>query len=298
MKKVIKKILKEEQSTLNLFESNYGSRGLCSRYKNNPQYKKLCLELHNLGPFLYKDIGLKSIIDEKRSVLGVFEDLNDKYQKPLEILYNTGKFKNIEKRGDKFYLPRLANVLTVYDEKGEWSPINKLNTNYADLAELLTELFIRGGVAENLSRKNILGIKSYLTSIKSKLPKVLDKYIDLSEYENFVSNIKIRSDIGERAENEVKRVLESFGMETLYQGGDGDFIDMLFGVDLIMSYKGKPYLIQVKSNQSYMEKALTNKNYHGIDYFASPTNFGIVIKHSSGKETKLNKQGEIIDGTD
>jgi len=295
MKNIIKKILKEEE--LELFGDNGGEYERCSHFENNPQHRKLCYELYTLGSFLYRDLGLKDIIDQKREIMGQVEDLNDKYQEPLEILYNTGKFKEIKKEGDKYYLPILGNRVTVYDEKGEWSYVNKLNTNYADLAELLTELFIRGGIVSKLSHKNTLGLKTYLNSIKGKLINVLDKYFQLDEYKEFVRNTKFLSFKGEKAEEDVKKVLEKFGMGTLYAGGHGDFIDMIFGVDLIMDYKGNTYLIQVKSTEDQALKSSGYERYDKLDYFTTPTNFGIIIKNKDGRITKLDKEGRVINDT-
>jgi hypothetical protein len=296
MKNLIKQILKEEQ--LDLFGDSGVEYERCSHFESNPQHRKLCYELYTLGTFLYKDLGLKDIIDEKIKLMGEVKDLNDQYQEPLEILYNTGKFKEIKKEGDKYYLPRLSDRITIYDEGGEWSYVNKLNTNYADLAELLTELFIRGGVANKLTNKNRLGLKTYLNSIKDKLLDVLDKYFKLDEYKDFVRNTKVLSKRGEKAEEEVKRVLENFGMRTLYAGGHGDFIDMIFGVDLIMDYRGKTYLIQVKNTEDQALKSSEYRKYDRLDYFTAPTNFGITIKNKDGRITKLDKEGQVIDDSE
>jgi len=296
MKKLIKQILKEEQ--LDLFGDSGVEYERCSHFESNPQHRKLCYELYTLGTFLYKDLGLKDIIDEKIKLMGEVKDLNDQYQEPLEMLYNTGKFNEIKKEGDKYYLPRLSDRITIYDEGGEWSYVNKLNTNYADLAELLTELFIRGGVVNKLSSKNNLGLKQYLNSIKDKLLAVLDKYFKLDEYKEFVRNTKVLSNKGEKAEEEVKRVLENFGMRTLYAGGHGDFIDMIFGVDLIMDYRGKTYLIQVKNTEDQALKSSEYRKYDRLDYFTAPTNFGITIKNKDGRITKLDKEGQVIDDSE
>ena len=295
LKESIKRILREEQMELDLFggeEKNKYER--CSHFDSNPQHRKLCYDLYTLGTFLYKDLGLKNIIDEKIKLMGEVKDLNDQYQEPLEMLYNTGKFNEIKKEGDKYYLPRLSDRITIYDEGGEWSYVNKLNTNYADLAELLTELFIRGGVANKLSSKNNLGLKQYLNSIKDKLLAVLDKYFKLDDYREFVRNTKVLSDKGEKAEEDVKKVLEKFGMRTLYSGGHGDFIDMIFGTDLIMDYGGKTYLVQVKNTEDQALKSSTYSKYKRLDYFVAPTNFGITIINKNGKITKLNQEGQVI----
>lgn len=271
---------------------------VCSCFNNNHEHKNLCLNLNDLGQFLYKELGLQKFIDGKLSTMGQIEDLNHKYQKPLKLLFETGKFKNIEWDGlNNYYLKSLSKVNTLYDEDGGWSYVNKLNTNYSDLAELLTELFIRGGVVNKLSSKNIIGLKKYLLTIKDRLPSVLDKYFELNEYKIFVRNTKRMSEVGENSEEIVKKVLEEFGMKTLYQGGHGDHIDMLFGSDLIVEYKGKPRLIQIKTTEKQLTDSLCEKRYRNIDYFASPTNFGVLIKHSSGRSLKLRKNGTTINDT-
>lgn len=289
--------LKEEQ--LDLFgsvgETKYER---CSHFKGNESHRNLCYELYTLGSFLYKDLGLKDIINQKIKLMGEVKDLNDKYQNPLMLLYKTGKFNDIKRENNKFYTDKLVDVSTLYDEGGAWHYVNKLNTNYADLAELLTELFIRGGIANKLTNKNKLGLKKYLSSIKDKLINVLDKYISLDEYKSFIRNAKHLSQKGEQAEDDVRKVLESFGMKTLYTGGHGDFIDMLYGIDLIMDYKGKVYLVQIKNTEDQALKSAEYPRYRKLDYFAAPTNFGIIIKNTDGRITKLNQEGEVINDSE
>ena len=270
----------------------------CSHFSSNPKHKELCFNLYTLGTFLYKDLGLKYIINQKIKLMGEVKDLNEKYQEPLELVYNTGRFDDIRKEDGKYHTNKLVDVSTLYDEDGVWHYVNKLNTNYADLAELLTELFIRGGMADKLSNKNRLGLKKYLSSIKDKLINVLDKYISLDEYKSFIRNTLYLSQKGEQAEDDVKKVLESFGMKTLYTGGHGDFIDMLYGIDLIMDYKGKTYLIQVKNTEDQALKSAEYPRYKKLDYFTAPTNFGIIIKNKDGRITKLNQEGEVINDSE
>tara|TARA_R110002110_G_scaffold149353_2_gene340692 strand:- start:2434 stop:3534 length:1101 start_codon:yes stop_codon:yes gene_type:complete len=288
--------LKEEQ--IDLFGGEDSKYERCSHFSNNPKHKELCFNLYTLGTFLYKDLGLKNIINQKIRLMGEVKDLNDKYQEPLELVYNTGKFGDIRKEDGVYHTDKLVDVGTLYDKDGTWHYINKLNTNYADLAELLTELFIRGNIADKLSNKNKLGLKKYLSSIKDKLINVLDKYISLDEYKSFIRNSKHLSQKGEQAEDDVRKVLENFGMKTLYTGGHGDFIDMLYGIDLIMDYKGKNYLIQVKNTEDQALKSAEYPRYRKLDYFAAPTNFGIIIKNTDGRITKLNQEGEVINDSE
>ena len=163
---------------------------------------------------------------------------------------------------------------------------------------LSSNIFIRGGVANKLSNKNKLGLQRYLLSIKDQLLAVLDKYFKLDDYREFVRNTKVLSDRGEKAEEDVKKVLEKFGMKTLYSGGHGDFIDMIFGTDLIMEYKGNFYLVQVKNTEDQASKSSKYPKYKKLDYFATPTNFGVTIINRNGKITKLNQEGEIVNDSE
>jgi hypothetical protein len=188
----------------------------------------------------------------------------------------------------------MKTVNRVLDKDGKYDYINKLNTNYSDLAELLTELFIRGGMVQKLNTKNVIGLKKYLSSIKDKLERVLDKYIKIGEYNSFVRNTKYRSGVGEKAENEVKNILEKSGMVELYQGGDGDFIDMVFGIDLIMDDNGKTVIIQVKSKENQAKSDLSKRQYKKVDFLVAPTDYGIIMFDHKGGEIRIDKNGNKI----
>jgi hypothetical protein len=188
----------------------------------------------------------------------------------------------------------MKSVSRVYDDSGKWDYINKLNTNYSDLAELLTELFIRGNMVDKLKNKNTLGLMEYLKSIKDKLERVIDKYIKLDEFKSFVRNTKYLSKVGEKAENDVKNILEKAQINTIYQGGDGDFIDMIFGVDLIVNSGGEDFTIQVKSNENQSIQSRKLKKYEKIDFIASPTDYGIIMFDVDGNELKFDKNGDEI----
>ena len=62
MKNVIKKILKEKIREA-FGDENKSKYERCSHF-SNPQHKELCFNLY-LGSFLYRDLGLRTIIDKK-----------------------------------------------------------------------------------------------------------------------------------------------------------------------------------------------------------------------------------------
>jgi hypothetical protein len=299
MKETIKKILKEEQ--LNLFGDQRTKYKPCSHFTDKDE-NELCHKIGSLKTFLYDDsgLGLKNIINSKLNQMMELKDVNQKYQGPLKLLYDTKKYDQsggydyISEDGGYYENKVLKSVNRVFDSKGKFDYINKLNTNYADLAELLTELLKRGNMVQKLNTKDVLGVKNYLSSIKDKLEKVLDKYIDISEYRSFVRNTTFRSQIGEQAENDVRDILEKHGMKTLYQGGDGDFIDMLFGTDLIMSDGGKTTTIQVKTKENQAKSDLSSWKYKKVDFLVAPTDNGIIMFDHKGGKTKIDKDGNLI----
>jgi hypothetical protein len=100
---------------------------------------------------------------------------------------------------------------------------------------------------------------------------LLTKYFTIDEYKDFTYNTKYNTKAGDYVETLTKILLEDDGYTTLYEGGNGDFIDMKYGVDLITEKDGNIYLVQVKS-KSYTAKISTEKpQYRYIDIFAGET---------------------------
>lgn len=88
---------------------------------------------------------------------------------PLSYLYKTKKVDDIIKKTDGTYFSdKLKNYLSCLDENGQWDYVNKLNSNYSDISELLTTLFLKGGQIEMLSKLNVTEIKNYLLSLKKR----------------------------------------------------------------------------------------------------------------------------------
>ena len=73
--------------------------------------------------------------------------------------------------------------------------------------------------------------------------------------------------------------------------GDGDFIDMIYGCDLIVGdpKTNKIYTVQVKSKSENAKKAFDDKGkYPGIDWFCAPVGSTMVVF------TKGNPNGKTI----
>ena len=228
-----------------------------------------------LWDFLIYEVGMRKIIDD---LLKPFSqeynfNLDNKYQYPLSLLYKTGKFPDIRLFDNgRYWSPKLK--LYQIRVKGVWHPVNKLNTNTFDQAELLVDIFRNMEILEEVKSliddKKQLGdyIKNFVNS--NNIGDLLKTYgLKLS---NYVSHNRQNSAVGEKAEQEVADYLSNQGYKILYSGGDGDPIDMTYGCDLIVSKpededETRPLTIQVKLKEFSAIKASKKSNYSGIDLF-------------------------------
>lgn len=252
--------------------------------------------ISNLRYFLVDDLGLKNDIMRLLEELGTSADRNDEYQLGLSILYKTGKFPDIKLKDGRYETDKFKNLFQVRSESGEYDPVNKLNTNYSDLAELLYDIIEKEGKIELIENLDEIGLKSWLSNFKreNSITDLIKKWkIDLRKY---ISNNRRNSELGEANENFVRERLESLGCKVLYQGGDGDFVDMIYGIDLVVekevSGENKIFLVQIKSTERDIQYALGKYQYNNIDWFACP------VWEKGKKVVKLfshkNKVGKII----
>ena len=246
----------------------------CDRFSGNKQKMLVCKKIGTLKSNLHKDegIGLKKIIKKRTYELGseIPKDLQSKFIQGAELLQSLGKISETEK--NNFINKRVKGDRLVY-LNGEWQPINKLNTNYYDLAELLTDLIYKGGnKSKNIIQEIINDPNGALKKIKPYLERLLTKYFeDVEELLNYTKNIQRTSDIGESAEQRVKEHLQNKGFKVEYEGGNGDLVDMVFGTDLIMSHPDfGTKTIQIKAS----EKAY-DQDYKYVDWIIIATPFTI-----------------------
>jgi hypothetical protein len=284
----IKEIIKEEVGRTKRYQG-------CSHFQDS-NANQLCKKISGLRAWLHRDLGMRKVIDDMLKDLKVVQDMTEKYQEPLKILHNTGKYPEIKEVNGTYTHKRLVDAGLVLNDEGEYDYVNKLNTNYSDLAELITELLVKGGKVEALVNKNELGIKKYLENIKPVLFRLVSKYFKPEDLKTFVRNTVGLTQMGDEAEDYAGEVLERYGMNQLYQGGNGDFIDMMFGADLIMNFEGRTITCQVKSSERQAVNASKSNQYKKIDYFISPQNgmgSGIVIYNREGKSFRMDNNGKV-----
>lgn len=255
----------------------------CNRFYGKE--KLVCDNIKKLGSWISDRSGMamintiNAILDDIREC----EDLNPKYQKPLEYLYRTGKVEDIIKKTDNtYYSDKLVRACLVKNKSGDWSFVNKLNSNYSDISELLTTLFLKGGQIEKLSTMNTTEIRNYLLTLKGNtILKLLKKYFTYEDYEDYTYNTRTNTMIGDNIEDLTLKLLIREGYSLLYRGSNGDFIDMMYGVDFIMEKSGEIVLVQVKSKSMSAKMSTEKTQYRYIDIFAgqSKDKNGINLYH-------------------
>ena len=232
---------------------------------------------------------IDAILDPKKSELSESEIKNN--IKSAQILLDNGK---ISQKDYDYFVEHISDKKLVYDESGNWLPINKLNANYVEVSKLLTDLLFdsylknEDKLSKELSKeilikliyeKNIEEIKRILLNNKKHLNNLLNSYEGADDLINklsvkYTEAIKYFSEIGEKTENNVVTFLEEKGWEKVYQGGNGDFIDMLFSVDLIFRNDTGLWTFQVKSNEKggkkFIQDVKNNSKYRAVDYLIYP----------------------------
>jgi hypothetical protein len=203
------------------------------------------------------------------------EQINN-FNKGLEALKKTSMPISYINSQLSYKLPGgIQNAKLVLDDSGNWHHVNKLNTNYSDLADLLTELVMRGigrnyekgkaiydSIVKNPS-EGLLSIKAYLKKL------IIFYFIDngkgIDDFKSFTKFSTKMSEIGEAAENRVVEFIKSKGFEIAYSGGNGDFIDMIFGSDMIVFREDYGYKsIQVKNRITDWSKL----SHYKVDWVA------------------------------
>jgi hypothetical protein len=244
----------------------------CDRFLGNKQKKYVCSKIGSLKGLLsrYDGLDLRTVIDKQTSDLQteIPQDLQDKFIDCAIFLESLGKIT--EKEKNNFIEKKVKNGKLVY-LNGEWQPINKLNTNYFDLAEILTELIYKN--KNNTTFQAIINDpKTTLMNMKSEIHTMIEEYFDDPKMLfDYTKNIQRTTQQGESAEQRVKEHLQDKGFKVEYEGGNGDLIDMAFGTDLIMSHPDFGVkTIQVKANEKSYDQ-----EYEYVDWIIIATPFTI-----------------------
>ena len=154
----------------------------------------------------------------------------------------------------------MANFIkqnVILDVDGEWSFLNKLNTNHSALAYVITKL--RFDVDNSFDTETIVhrffdydetGVSPFMNFVNSVKPNMKSEVKKIMV--DMFNTIKASTDYGNKAEETVKKLLlnEYEGSEIKDFTGDYSFIDMM-GIDISIKIDGKWIPVQIKSNPEY-----------------------------------------------
>jgi len=253
-------------------------------------FKSLFKKIESLQSWIFKSngLGMMSIIDDIFKEYNYETPLNqkqiDKFNQGVELLKKTSMPSTYIDSQLSYKIPGgIRSLKLVLDENGDWDHVNKLNTNYSDLSELLVEL-IKRGCDNNYERGKVVydlvidDPKKGLLSIKPHLKNLIIHYFikngnGLDDFKKF-TNYSIRmSKIGEEAEDNVIAFLQSKGLSIVYSGGNGDFLDMIFGTDIIVLLNNEYKTVQVKNRINDWNKL----SYYKVDWVAETNPIRIYI---------------------
>lgn len=290
--------------------------------------KKIDALLNNskFGKWLYKKngLGLQKVIEGRIEQFDSHKSIEDQDVLKntftgIELLYKYDheKTKQFIRKDDenKFFLKNKwggekyfikdngdgtfsTNFEFYHGSDNKWHQVNKLNTNYSDINRLVKKI-VNENHSEMVFSKNIKNEDALMSFLIENSEIIKDKIISMEEKDiiNFVEFSTKMSEIGELTEKSViNKIQEKWGdSATIWSGGNGDMLDMLLGIDVILVRNGKVSTIQVKTK---LPKDLKSEmvDYPYIDFFAGKVDNNLVvvdrndIKKTEELETEINNR--------
>lgn len=142
----------------------------------------------------------------------------------------------------------------LYDENGNWSPLNKLDTNWTDMPIEITK-FIKTVLSQEEYDNFLKKINDYYNSkietdklklrneLEIDLNKIKEKMLKNEEYvknwtkrvDEITKNIRKNTEKGNLSEKKVNKLLEKNGINVEYAASEGSPIDVLLSIDAIVN---------------------------------------------------------------
>jgi hypothetical protein len=228
--------------------------------------------------YSHDGLGLKKIVDERLECFKtpIPDNKQQEYSKTAKILKEIGK---IDDSTSEEFINTIHSKRLVF-ENGKYHYSNKLNTNYSQIASILSKGLIKLSKTDH----TVLDIINLIVSSnnlfydliihKKTIQNIFKELLTDDIIFNSIEHIIKTSTKGQQYEDNLREILDKSGFEIVYQGGDGDFIDMLFGIDLIVkSPNGRYHTIQVKSSIWDGKRFLSDyrAKYVDIIYYPDPT---------------------------
>jgi hypothetical protein len=256
---------------------------------------RLYLQLLNLDSVILCGYEREGGIGYRRLVDGMLkkyksEPESDELRKSikvLNILYKVGKID--KKRYDKLVIDA-GNHLTVKIDK-KWVYVNKLNTNQIAMSYLIAFIIDKmmtskfpntqesGVNIYNKIEKNMIG---GLKELNPEFHNIVNHFFNIED--NCVTLNRIVEPIiiatskdGEERELKVKTYFIDEEFMIVHEGGNGNFIDINLGMDLIVYKKG----IGCKSIQIKSSNFNGNRDYYinmGVDWLVKSNGVNVEIR--------------------
>lgn len=252
MKELIKRILREQ------LQGEFDFDGLPDKEPVSFNKNQIFGKINNLRGFLFDKDGLNMqfVINKKINDAGETTPRPDMVvqKKYANLLFDLGK---IDKKSLNRFLWVLNNDRRVYVD-GKWHIVNKSNSNYSFLAQLLTDILLENNlehILQPISETNDMAvIKDILLKNKTDILEIMDETLDIDDLIKLSEERLGDTDvIGNKTEDEAIKWLQDKGMRVMKVGGDGDLIDRFFGIDVFVQYKGKIFTVQVKTSERQKE---------------------------------------------
>ena len=271
---------KQIRSLLREFAKNDKTSG-CERFPSRSIDNKLCKLLSQrkyrrlFVPVLIKVLDTKKrkwseAIPEKdqKKVFDTLLRLRDLDPDRLWQFPDIGGKGNLNGTIDRFINTRLSELAFVYmmDEGGNllWNPVNKLDTNYKDSVNFIMDIirmaktFDTKRIYDQLLNDDVSSLTNLLKNIENFPEQVYDRL--LTDPTPYTINSIYYSLQGEDIEEFIMNLMIEDGWTLIHRGGDGDPIDVMLGIDLIMEKNGQVRTIQCKKvwNIEYISSTMMN----------------------------------------
>ena len=175
---------------------------------------------------------------------------------------------------------KLDSLGFIYDEEDQWDYINKLNTNYSDTATFITDLVEEFSdyplieLYKEIQRGDTTNFNDLIKQALNAPQSVYDQLVnDPTDKFKYTRMAKFYTAKGDAVEDIIQKLMEDNGWTTIHRGGNGDPIDTLLGIDLIVEKNGSYNFIQ--SKKVFDIRQIRNQDNPNGGYMVRGNVFGI-----------------------
>jgi len=224
----------------------------CSKFTNGSLNYKLC-KLINSPKWIKTTRPLVDKVLEHKKKKWREVTSSDKQKSVEDILDIIEEVKPHSKNTIQKVREKLDSLGFIYDEEDQWDYINKLNTNYSDTATFITDLienfsdYPMEEFYKELNNGDLSNLEDLIQQALQAPQEVYDQLIDdPTDKFKYTRMAKYYTGQGDAVEDIIQNLMESNGWVTIHRGGNGDPIDTLLGIDLIVEKNGRYKFIQSK----------------------------------------------------